>query len=90
MARKGDNVAFQIQDVYLPGPSEVLLGLSEGERLLGVLSSITHSGVPSEAFGVVELSDRTKVIVPVTRLRSVEIAGPLSAEVQLEGDDDAD
>ncbi|MBN9658103.1 MAG: hypothetical protein J0H49_07985 [Acidobacteria bacterium] len=90
MARKGENVAFQIQDVYLPGARELLQTLGEGERLLGVLSSITRSGVQSEAFGVVELSDRTKVIVPLQKLYPVDLAGPYSAEVQLEGDDDAD
>ncbi|WP_321475602.1 hypothetical protein [uncultured Paludibaculum sp.] len=90
MARKGEYVAFQIQDVYLPGPHELLRALSEGERLLGTLSTITRSEVESEAYGVVELNDKSKVIVPIHKLHPVELAGAFTAEVQLEGDDDAD
>lgn len=90
MARKGENVAFQIQDVYLPGPNELLLGLGAGERLVGVLAGITLAGAQAERFGVVELNDRTKVIVPIQKLQAVELAGPFSADDELEGEDDAD
>lgn len=89
MARRGVSVAFQIKDVYLPGPLEILSGLGEGERLMGVLSDITQAGAQAESYGVVELSDRTKVIVPLQRLQLVEMAGSFSAEERLEEEEDA-
>jgi hypothetical protein len=71
VARKGDRVRFQIAHVFLPDAREVLASLTETTELEGTITDFSDSGNALQAFAVVQLDEKRRVVVPVDRLRAV-------------------
>jgi len=68
---RGDRISFQVRDVYLPGANEVLQTLTQETEVVGTLIDFSDSGPRPGVFAVVGLGGDNKVIVPVSKLRSV-------------------
>ncbi|NGZ08265.1 MAG: hypothetical protein CV088_02625 [Nitrospira sp. LK70] len=66
-----DRVSFQIADVYLPEPSEVLAHLTPEVEANGVVVEFSDSGSSPRAYAVVRLTTEQSVLLPVSALRVV-------------------
>jgi len=73
-ARIGDRVSFQISDVFLPEPAEVLANLTAEVEANGVVVEFSDSGSSPRAYAVVRISPQQAVLLPVSALRVVDCA----------------
>jgi hypothetical protein len=64
-------VNFQISDIYIPDPGQVLNELHGKDILQGKVIDMSDSGTQQEAFAVVEVEGlKQPVVVPMNRIRS--------------------
>ena len=70
-AAVGDWVAFRLSDVYLPGAREVLAEISGDTILVGRIIGSSDSGEQLDVFGLIELANTQRVIVPKDRLHTI-------------------
>jgi hypothetical protein len=64
-------VNFQISDVYIPDPAQILTELHGKDLLQGKVIDVSDSGTQQEAFAVVEVEGlKQPVVVPMNRIRS--------------------
>jgi hypothetical protein len=63
-------VNFQISDIYIPDPSQILNELHGKDLLQGKVIDVSDSGTQQEAFAVVEVEGlKQPVVVPMNRIR---------------------
>ena len=66
-------VNFQIKDVYVPEPAEILMELHGSDLLQGKIIDASDSGLRRDAFVVVEVEGLARpLVVPADRIK-----GPL-------------
>ncbi len=70
--REGDRVSFRISDVFLPEPEETLAALTVDVEAEGMVVEFSDSGAESRSFAVVQITERQKVLIPVSALRVVD------------------
>jgi hypothetical protein len=64
-------VNFQISDIYIPDPGQILNELHGKDLLQGKVIDVSDSGTQLEAFVVVEVEGlKQPVVVPMNRIRS--------------------
>jgi hypothetical protein len=64
-------VNFQISDIYIPDPGQILKELHEKDLLQGKVIDVSDGGTQQEAFAVVEVEGlKQPVVVPMNRIRS--------------------
>jgi hypothetical protein len=64
-------VNFQINDIYIPDPSQILSELHGNDLLQGKVIDMSDGGTQLEAFAVVEVEGlKQPVVVPMNRIRS--------------------
>jgi hypothetical protein len=68
-AQIGDRVSFQISDIYIPEPREVLATLTIETLTEGVVIEFSDSGQRPRAYAVVQISGQQSVLLPVDALR---------------------
>ena len=64
----GDKVRFQLSDVFLPNPDEVMVPPPLTAEMEGTVIGFSDSGEKRRAFAVVEVVRTQTVVVPVDRL----------------------
>ena len=64
---------FQISDVFLPGPEELLTAPSPQSELEGTVVDFSDSGGTPRFFALVEVVSRRTLVVPVKKLERVEM-----------------
>ena len=63
-------VNFQIKDVYVPEPAEILMELHGSDLLQGRIIDASDSGLQRDAFVVVEVEGFARpLVVPVDRIK---------------------
>jgi len=63
-------VNFQIKDVYVPDPAEILMELHGSDLLQGKIIDASDSGLQRNAFVVVEVEGLVRpLVVPVDRIK---------------------
>ena len=63
-------VNFQISDIYIPDPGQILNELHGKDLLQGKVIDVSDSGTQQEAFAVVEVEGlRQPVVVPMNCIR---------------------
>ena len=63
-------VNFQVKDVYVPDPSEILMELHGSDLLQGRIIDESDSGLRRDAFVVVEVEGLGRpLVVPVDRIK---------------------
>jgi hypothetical protein len=69
---RGRLVNFNVRDVYIPDPREILVELYANDILQGRVLDLTDSGTNKKAFVVVEVERVSRhLIVPMERILSV-------------------
>jgi hypothetical protein len=64
-------VNFQINDIYIPDPGQILNELHGNDLLQGKIIDMSDRGTQLEAFAVVEVEGlKQPVVVPMNRIRS--------------------
>ena len=64
-------VNFQINDIYIPDPGQILNELHGNDLLQGRVIDMSDGGTELEAFAVVEVEGlKQPVVVPMNRIRS--------------------
>ncbi len=64
-------VNFQINDIYIPDPGQILNELHGNDLLQGKVIDMSDGGTQLEAFAVVEVEGlKQPVVVPMNRIRS--------------------
>jgi hypothetical protein len=64
-------VNFQISDIYIPDPDQILKELHGKDLLQGKVIDVSDGGTQQEAFAVVEVEGlKQPVVVPMNRIRS--------------------
>jgi len=70
--RKGDHVSFHVRDIYLPEPAEFKEFLDPDTEVLGRIVGFSDAEPSPGVFAVVQTNERSKVIVPVGDLLTIE------------------
>ena len=68
----GDRVRFQISDVFLPSPGNVLSTSCDETELEGRILGFSDSGQVARYFAVIEVVRTQSLIVPVQKLEAVK------------------
>ena len=64
-------VNFQINDIYIPDPGQILNELHGNDLLQGKVIDMSDGGTELEAFAVVEVEGlKQPIVVPMNRIRS--------------------
>jgi hypothetical protein len=64
-------VNFQINDIYIPDPYQILNQLHGNDLLQGKVIDVSDGGTQLEAFAVVEVDGlKQPVVVPMNRIKS--------------------
>ena len=64
-------VNFQINDIYIPDPYQILNQLHGSDLLQGKVIDVSDGGTQLEAFAVVEVDGlKQPVVVPMNRIKS--------------------
>ena len=64
-------VNFQINDIYIPDPGQILNELHGNDLLQGRVIDMSDGGTELEAFAVVEVEGlKQPIVVPMNRIRS--------------------
>jgi hypothetical protein len=66
-------VQFRIADVFLPGPEELFTVPPAQTELEGTVAAFSDSGAIPRFFALVEVVVRRTVVVPVEKLKWVEM-----------------
>lgn len=77
---QGTRVRFRVSDVFLPGPEDLLRGLSGDMEMEGVIVDFSDSGTKRDAFAVVEMDIGQTWVVPVQKLKLAASGMPESGE----------
>jgi hypothetical protein len=68
------HVRFQIKDIYVPEPTEILVELHGQDSLHGRIIDLSDSGLQRDAFAVVEVEGLSRpVVVPVAKILEVQM-----------------
>jgi hypothetical protein len=70
----GDRVSFQIFNVFLPEPSEVLTKLTVELEANGIVMEFSDSGSSPRAYAVVRITSEQSVLLPVNALQVLNVA----------------
>jgi len=73
-------VRFQLADVFLPGPEELLSAPSRETEVEAAVTDFSDCGLKPRAFAVVEVVNGQTMVVPVEKLKVIRAASSKSKE----------
>lgn len=74
--RRGEKVRFLASDVFLCGAEQAVYAPPGEAELEGTVIDFSDSGLKSQVFAVIEMVRKQVVIVPIEKLRLVEVSDP--------------